>query len=195
MVNEKISTLLARINELEDELYVAMHEQQTSLLYRFEGTKVKFERNFRDAHLKLKTGLLKWVAQSEIRNIVTAPVIYSIIVPIVLLDITLTAYQALCFPLYRIRKVNRTAYVIVDRHQLSYLNSIEKLNCVYCGYVAGVLAYAREISARTEQYWCPIKHAHKILDPNRRYARYADYGDGEHYHAMHAQMRRELAAE
>ncbi|MFT4564014.1 MAG: hypothetical protein ACI9BW_003776 [Gammaproteobacteria bacterium] len=195
MVNEKVRNLLARINELEDELYDAMHEQQTSLLYRFEGTKVKFERNFRETHLKLKTGLLKWIAESEIRNVVTAPVIYSVIVPIVVLDVTLTAYQSFCFPLYRIRKVNRASYVIVDRHHLSYLNSIEKLNCVYCGYVAGVLSYAREISARTEQYWCPIKHAHKIFDPGRRYTRYADFGDGDSYHATHAQLRSELAAE
>jgi hypothetical protein len=139
--------------------------------------------------------LLKWTAQRKIRNIVTAPVIYSIIVPILLLDITLIAYLAFCFPLYRIRKVKRTAYVIVNRHHLAYLNSIEKLNCVYWGYVAVVLAYAREISAHTEQYWCPIKHAHKISDPNRRYARYADYGDGGNYHAMYAQIRRELSVQ
>lgn len=44
---------------------------------------------------------------------------------------------------------------------LSYLNAIEKLNCVYCGYGNGVIAYGREIIARTEQFWCPIKHASK----------------------------------
>lgn len=97
--------------------------------------------------------------------------------------------------MYRVNKVERASYILIDRHHLSYLNSIEKINCVYCGYVAGVIGYAREISARTEQYWCPIKHAHKVLDPNRRYVRYADFGDGEKYHETHAQLRAELAAE
>jgi len=81
-----------------------------------------------------------------------------------------------------------TPYAL-DRHRLSHLNSIEKLNCVYCGYVNGLIAYAREIVARTEQYWCPIKHARKILDPHRRYARFADFGDSDEL-ARHAERMR-----
>ncbi len=195
MANERVRNLLAQISELEEELYTAIHEQQISLLYRIEGTKVKFENSIREAQTKLKTGLVRWVRESELRNIVTAPIIYSMIVPFGVLDISLTIYQTLCFPLYRVRKVRRANYIVIDRYHLSYLNFVEKLNCVYCGYVAGVIGYAREIAARTEQYWCPIKHARKVLDPNRRYARYADFGDAESYHATHAQMRAELAAE
>ena len=195
MANARVRIILEQINELEDELYTAIHDQQTSLLYRFEGQRIKFENSIREAQLKLKTGVFRWIGESELRNVVTAPVIYSMIVPFASLDVALTIYQALCFPLYRVRKVKRANYILIDRHNLSYLNSIEKLTCVYCGYVAGVIGYAREISARTEQYWCPIKHAHKVLDPNRRYARYADFGDAEAYHETHAQMRVDLAAE
>ena len=195
MANARVRIILEQINELEDELYTAIHDQQTSLLYRFEGQRIKFENSIREAQLKLKTGVFRWIGESELRNVVTAPVIYSMIVPFASLDVALTIYQALCFPLYRVRKVKRANYILIDRHNLSYLNSIEKLNCVYCGYVAGVIGYAREISARTEQYWCPIKHARKVLDPNRRYARYADFGDAEAYHETHAQMRVDLAAE
>jgi len=195
MVNEKVRQLLAQISELEDELQSALHEQQTSLIYRIEGTKVKFERNIRETQRKLKTGLFKWFRESSLRNIATAPVIYALAVPVALLDAALTIYQAICFPLYRVPKVRRSNYVLVDRHHLSYLNSVEKLNCIYCGYAVGVLAYAREIAARTELYWCPIKHAHKVLDPHRRYARYADFGDGENYHASLAQIRSDLAAQ
>lgn len=195
MMNDKVRELLAKINELEDELYTAMHERQESVLYRIEGTKIKFEKNLRETHLKLKMGIFKWMMESELRNVVTAPIIYFMIVPIVMLDLSLTVYQAICFPLYRVRKVKRESYILMDRHRLSYLNSIEKLNCAYCSYVAGVIGYAREISARTEQYWCPIKHAYKVIDPNRRYTRYADYGDGENYHTRHQTLRAELSAE
>jgi hypothetical protein len=49
--------------------------------------------------------------------------------------------------------------------------------CVYCGYANGVIAYARKIASRTEQYWCPIKHALRIRDPHVRYAQFLEYGD------------------
>jgi hypothetical protein len=48
------------------------------------------------------------------------------------------------------------ANISFDRRKLAYLNAIEKLNCDYAN---GILTYAREIASRTEQFWCPIKHA------------------------------------
>lgn len=72
------------------------------------------------------------------------------------------------------------------------MNSLEKLNCVYCGYANGLLAYATEITARTEQYWCPIKHAHKLLGTHKRYARFLDYGDAEGYQNELESLRDEM---
>lgn len=194
-MNEEIRKLLAQITELEDELHKAIQEQQVELRYVIEGTKVRFEENIRNAHRQLKTGYLRWIRQSQPRNVITAPIIYSLIFPFVLIDICVSLYQAICFPLYRVPKVSRSTYIIIDRQSLNYLNSIEKLNCIYCGYVGGVIAYTREVAARTEQYWCPIKHSRKILDPHRRYARFADYGEGEGYIEIMNRMRGELEAE
>jgi hypothetical protein len=73
--------------------------------------------------------------------------------------------------------VKRADYFVIDRHLLSYLNAIEKLNCVYCGYGNGVIAYAREITARTEQFWCPIKHARKAAGTHDRADKFLEYGD------------------
>jgi hypothetical protein len=64
---------------------------------------------------------------------------------------------------------------------LSYLNALEKLNCVYCGYANGTLAYAREIAARTEQFWCPIKHARRVGGVHLRGERFFEFGDAEAY--------------
>ncbi len=194
-MNEKIRKLLAQITQLEDELHKAIQEQQVELRYIIEGGKVRFEESIRDAHRSLRIGFLRWLRQSQPRNILTAPFIYSVFIPLVLIDIWVSLYQAICFPLYRVPKVRRSMYVIVDRHQLSYLNSIEKLNCTYCGYAGGVIAYVREIAARTEQYWCPIKHAQKIIEPHRRYARFADYGEGENIHSVMKELRSDLRAE
>lgn len=195
MMDERVRTLLNQISELEDELRSALHEQQTRMFYRIEGRRIEFEQGIREAQAKLRHGVFKWLAESQLRNVVTAPVIYSMIVPLAFLDLALTVFQAVCFPLYRAPAVKRADYILLDRFHLSYLNSLEKLNCVYCAYAAGVLAYAREIAARTEQYWCPIKHARKVIDPHHRYARYADFADAEHYHDALETMREELAAE
>ena len=110
--------------------------------------------------------------------VLTAPIIYSLILPLVLLDLFVTLYQAVCFRVYGIAPVRRRDHVAIDRHHLAYLNALQQLNCVYCGYGNGVLSYAREIAARTEAYWCPIKHARRVADPHDLMAGFADYGDG-----------------
>ena len=56
-------------------------------------------------------------------------------------------------------------------------------------YANGLLAYATEIAARTEQYFCPIKHARKILGVHDRYARFLDYGDAADFHARLEEFR------
>lgn len=94
----------------------------------------------------------------SIRHLISAPFIYSVAVPIIILDLFAEIYHRVCFPLYGIKYVHRSKYVVIDRHKLSKLNIWEKLNCVYCGYVNGLLAYLVEIAGRTEKYWCGIKH-------------------------------------
>ena len=76
-----------------------------------------------------------------------------------------------------------------DRQQLEYLNFIEKFHCTYCAYGAGLIAYVGEIVARTEQYFCPIKHARKILGTHARYARFQEYGEAENYEARLEEFR------
>ena len=191
-MNENIRHILGEIARLEEELATRIQEQQEQLHYRIEGSKVRFEKNLRRIHYEMKTGIISWLRGSEWRNVVSAPFIYSMIVPFVILDLFLFVYQATCFPLYRIPKVRRANYIVVDRHNLGYLNAIEKINCVYYGYADGLLAYARQIVSRTEMYWCPIKHARKVLDPHRRYPKFADFGECEAYENHLAVMREHI---
>ena len=180
-MESRISQLLDEIRRLEDELEEALRTHEVEFFYRIEGTKVRFENAIKQAHKTLRVGVIRWLRESQLRNIVSAPFIYAMIIPFALLDLGISAYQFICFPLYRIPKVKRRTYIVLDRHGLGYLNFIEKFNCLYCGYANGLLAYSREIAARTEEYWCPVKHASKILDPHRRYARFADFGDPDDY--------------
>jgi len=192
-MHDRIRQILTEITRLEDELAAALQEQQVRLRYRYEGSKIRFDENIRKIHHELKTGLFTWLRKSEVRNVVSAPFIYLMIVPFALLDLFVSTYQAVCFPLYRIARVRRSDYIVVDRHQLPYLNVLEKLNCVYCGYVNGLVRYTSEIASRTELYWCPIKHARKVLDPHRRYAAFADFGDAEGYRMRLDELRNSLA--
>jgi hypothetical protein len=97
-----------------------------------------------------------------------------------------------CFPLYRIPKVKRSDYFVFDRTHLAYLNLLEKVNCAYCSYGNGLIAYCREIFGRTEQYWCPIKHARGVLHAHPHYHGFVDYGDAQNYAAELERLRAEL---
>jgi len=194
-MNERIRNLVRKITTLEDELREVLQEQESQLLYQLKGTKITFEKRIRELHRRLKMGLWTWFRGSRPQNVLSAPIIYSMIMPFVLLDLWLSLYHAICFPLYGIPKVKRSAYITTDRRHLAYLNVFEKLNCVYCGYAGGLLAYAREITSRTEQYWCPIKHARKLLGAHPRCERFADFGDSRDFHQRLEQFRSALGDE
>ena len=194
-MNERIRQLLEEMSALEDELRTALHEQETRIHFEIKGKRIEFEQAIREKHQQLKTGLMRWFRESQVRNLLSAPFIYAMFVPFVFLDLSVSLYQLVCFPLYRIRKVHRSDYIVVDRHHLGYLNVLERLNCAYCAYANGVIAYVREIAARTEQYWCPIKHARKVLGSHARYAHFVDFGNAESYHEDLARLRADLQAE
>jgi hypothetical protein len=69
------------------------------------------------------------------------------------------------------------------------------VDCMYCSYAVGLLGYAREITARTEQYFCPIKHARKILGAHSRYKDFLSYGDADDLHDKVEGFRTALARE
>lgn len=126
-------------------------------------------------------------------EVVTFPLIFGMAVPIVLLDLCATLYQQLSFPLYGIPRVRRRDYVVIDRHRLTYLHVMRKLWCVYCGYANGVLAYVQEIAARTEHYWCPVRHARTPKGAHRLQKDFLPYGAGEdfldHWFEMRSRAR------
>ncbi len=133
-----------------------------------------------------------FLKKASLKNILSAPVIWAVVIPTALLDIGVSLFQAICFPIYGIPKVNRNDYIVFDRRHLSYLNFIEKINCIYCSYFNGCIAYIQEVAARTEQYWCPIKHARKTSTLHSRYQHFLEYGDAESYLQNKEQARRKF---
>lgn len=134
-------------------------------------------------HRAYRIPLVRYALGGDLLTVLTAPVVYSAIVPFVLVDVWVSIYQAICFRAWGLAHVRRRAYFAIDRHKLAYLNGLEKLNCLYCSYTNGLIAFIREVVARTEQYWCPIRHARRIRQPHEHYAAFVPYGDAAGYRA------------
>lgn len=194
-MNEKISRILAQMAALEDDLRAAVHEQESMMFFQVRGKRVEFEGSIKAAHLKLKKNFFRWLVTNRPQNLVTGPIIYAMIFPLLMLDVCVSFYQWSCFPIYGIPRVRRADYIIFDRHHLGYLNFIEKFHCAYCEYGNGLMGYMVEILARTEQYFCPIKHARKILGVHGRYNQFIDYGDAVDYDAKLEEYRAALKKE
>lgn len=115
------------------------------------------------------------------RHLLSVPFIWAPLIVFIVLDIFVTIYHHICFPLYGLKKVKRSAYIQVrDRARLSYLSGLEKINCMYCGYVNGLLLYAKEIAGRTEKYWCGIMHQQKTgfqAHPDQVQRKFIAFGD------------------
>lgn len=194
-MNDRIREILTQINSLEDELRNVLHEQESRMRYQIKEKRIEFEHSIKEAHQQLKVGLVQWFLHVRPINYLTAPIIYGMIVPLAFVDLCVALFQTTCFPIYGILKAKRANYIVMDHRHLAYLNSFEKAHCMYCAYASGVLAMAVEVTSRTEQYFCPIKHARKILGSSTRYAHYLDYGEAEDFHLKLEKYREELAEE
>jgi hypothetical protein len=192
-MNPKISDLLDRIQQMELEIEQEMKRKRAELQADFEETRVRFEHEVLEQQRRFKTGMLPYLLSANLFSVLTAPVIYAVLLPMLLLDLFITVYQHICFRAYGIARVKRSDYFVYDRAHLAYLNLIEKINCAYCSYGNGLMAYGREVVARTEQYWCPIKHARKIMAAHPYYTGFVDFGDAQSYKDELENLRTALA--
>lgn len=190
-MDSRIEHLLTRLRETEDALAAELEARRDRFRYRVERGRVIFEKDVRRAHREARESLLSFLSRTRPLVVLSAPLIYGLIVPLVLLDIFVSLYHAVCFPIYGIEKVRRRDHIAVDRHHLQYLNGLQKLNCVYCGYANGLIAYVREVAGRTEQFWCPIKHARRLDDIHPHYPEFVDFGDAEGFRKRVEQLRAE----
>lgn len=177
----QLEVLLDKIKVLENELVDELQKQQEEFSYEIRKRRVYFEENVIIRHKEYAKQLLSYINDAKLKHIISTPFIWLCIFPVALMDITISLYQAICFPLYGIPKVKRQDYIVFDRQYLNYLNIIEKINCAYCSYVNGLFGYLQEIAGRTEQFWCPIKHAGRIKSLHSRYQKFIDYGDAKTY--------------
>ncbi len=151
---------------------------------------VSFSLETRIGHRQFKISSWKHLRNTRLLVILSSPLIYACVLPFLLLDAAVAIYQLVCFPIYGIPKVRRKDYLVFDRGRLAYLNTIERVGCIYCSYANGLLGFVTEVAARTEQYFCPIKHARALVGMHSRYARFLPYGDARAYREQSAALAR-----
>ena len=191
-MNTEIRALLDNMRGLQEQLENAFDEARERFRCTLEDGRVRIADEVKAMQRRYRVSSIRYVLSAPLPNLLSAPVIYSMIVPLLLIDVSFTLYQHVCFRAYGIPRVRRRSYLVNDRHRLAYLNVIEKINCAYCGYANGVIAYAREVLSVTEQYWCPIRHARRFPDAHVRYPGFLPYGDAEGYKQGLPELRQEL---
>ena len=186
-MNPRLDDLLLRIRTLQEEVEETYRQARDD----FERQRQALAGELMRRQRQYKVGLARFLLHARPLSVLTAPVIYAGWIPFLLMDLFVSVYQAVCFRVYGIPRVRRADYLVFDRGGLAYLNGIERFNCFYCAYGNGVAAYTREVAARTEQYWCPIKYAQRLPAAHDRYPKFVDPGDADNYRAELARLRQD----
>jgi len=187
-----VHELAEQMKKLQDEMEETLEGIREKAHFTIQNRRIVFEEKIKALHLTQRRSAWLQIVKARFLVLITAPVIYSVVIPFALLDLFVSVYQSICFPVYGIEKVKRSEYMVFDRRYLAYLNWIEKLNCAYCAYATGVIAYTQEVTSRTEQYWCPIKHARRIYSTHARYMDFFEYGDADSYSQRRKELREAL---
>jgi hypothetical protein len=191
-MSKRVEDLMHSIKNLEQELKEEVKRIRIET-FEIRDRSIRFKDEVRAHHKSQLVRVFDYLRHARLRNIATAPMIWLCVFPALFMDLVISLYQAVCFPVYGIPKVRRADYMVMDRKYLGYLNIIEKANCLFCAYFNGLIAYVGEIGGRTEQYWCPIKHAARMKGLHSRYAHFAEFGDSDQFRANFKKIRVDFA--
>ncbi len=185
----KIEKLFEDIKNKKNEITKEYEKLKEKYGFKIEGKKIVFNSSAREENKKFKKSILESIFSAKVREILSVPFIYSMIIPTLILHLFLFIYQQTAFRLYKIPLVKFWDYVIFDRKQLDYLNILQKFNCLYCSYVNWLYQYGVEIAWRTEKYWCPIKHAKKKAWEHSWEQYFADYWDAKWFEKIFTSIK------
>ena len=195
-MNAQIAILIDRIKSLEAELDIELAKRATGLRIGLEHGRIRFEQQLLRRHRRTAGPAVELPAEcTPAGHPDRADHLFADHPVRAARRVHARSTRHVCFPAYGIPKVRRADYFAFDRRHLAYLNAIERLNCEYCTYANGLIAYVREVVSRTEQYWCPIKHAMRVMGTHERYSGFEDYGDAHGYRSQQERHRQSLKEE
>ena len=190
-MSDRINEMIEEIETMKEKLGEEISRQEAYVNYEIRNGYIKFEKEMFDSQKQNMMHLWDWFREIPLLQLLSAPVVYMMIVPAMALDIMLFIYHHVVSRVFKIEFRKRSEYVIFDRQYLGYLNVVEKINCLYCAYFNGLMQYASSIAARTEFYFCPIKHAKKIAYNHEFYHTFLPYGEGDDYQKSLKELRKD----
>lgn len=101
---------------------------------------------------------IRIVRMGIVQSVVSGAVITSMIIPLLIVDLSCSFYHAVYFRLNGIPLISRKKYIIIDRGRLTKLSWLQRWNCFYCDYANGLIAWTKAVINTTEVYNCAIKH-------------------------------------
>lgn len=188
-MNDKIRKIVEEIEAMKLKLADEIVQQESHISYEIQNGYVKFEKEVLKKQKENMKNLLSWFSEVPFLHFLGAPVIYGMVIPVVFFDIALFVYQQIVFRIFKFKFIKRSDYILFDHQYLGYLNFFEKVNCLYCSYVNGLMLYASAIAGRTELYFCPIKHAKKVVREHSFYEKFLSYGDEKEYQKKLKELR------
>jgi len=189
-MNDKIRELIEEIDSMKLKLAEEIDKQESHISYEIKNGYVTFEKEVLAKQRENMKNLLSWFREVPLLHLFTAPLIYAMVIPAIMFDVLLFVYQQVAFRVFKFEFIKRSDYMHFDHHYLGYLNIIEKLNCLYCSYFNGLMQYASAIAGRTELFFCPIKHAKKVVSQHKFYEEFLSYGDEEEYQKKLKELRK-----
>lgn len=189
-MNDKIREIIEEIDRMKLKLAEEIDKQESHISYEIKNGYVTFEKEVLAKQKENMKNLLSWFREVPLLHLLTAPLIYAMVIPAIIFDVLLFVYQQMAFRVFKFEFIKRSDYMHFDHHYLGYLNAIEKLNCLYCSYFNGLMLYASAIAGRTELYFCPIKHAKKVVAQHMYYDEFLSYGDEEDYQEKLKELRK-----
>jgi hypothetical protein len=103
-MTSQLAALMEKMRSVESEIESELAKRREELRFGFENSRVVFEEEALRIHRAIKTRASRYLLQANPLVVLTAPVIYSLLIPIMLLDIFVIVYQLICFPVYKSRK-------------------------------------------------------------------------------------------
>jgi len=191
-MSDRIKEMMVEMEDLRQKLKEEIGKQEKTIDYKIRNGRVRFEADVLLEQKENMKHLLAWFSEIPFIQLLTAPVIYAMLLPALLLDLMLFVYTRVVSRVFKITFVQRKDYIVFDRQYLGYLNIVEKLNCLYCSYFNGLMQYSAAVAGRTELYFCPIKHAKKIAYDHNYYDTFFTYGDGNEYPKRLEKLREEV---
>lgn len=104
---QRLQELASEIARLQGEPDREIESRRRALGWHLKRGIVEFEHGITIEHRRLRMGMVTFLARSPIGAILTAPVIYSMFIPLLLMDAWASLYQAIYFRAYRIPRVQR----------------------------------------------------------------------------------------